>query len=487
MNVEFIAPHDHRWSELLAHTDHDLYHLPEYVSIAAEHEGGEPVGAMITDGWRTLLLPLVVRPVTIAAACQVPGCFDAVSPYGYPHPLVASAKGADDPANEAFFVAALSEIPAALRERQIVTAFIRLHPLLPFPVQEAAAVGEVVTHGETVAIDLTPGTDLRSAMRKNHTRWIRRGLTEGDRMTVGSSPEDIAEFVEIYTENMANVDARAYYYFSNRHFDALVKRLPDTIHVGFLEIDGERACAVMFSEVCGIMQYHLGGTRTRFRNKSPMVLLTYLVARWGQDRGDRLLHLGGGLGGREDSLFHFKAGFSPLRFPFRTWRIVANSDACREFDHMWEERTGARAQQIDFFPVYRARPPSRSDGAYTGSATATTEAGSGADHEPGAEPDPLVIVGAGSRGREVLRILSGNGGACRVAGFVDDSPSLRDTYVDGKPVLGGVTWLIGHCGDYQAVVAVDDGSLPSELTAELTRAGVCLASIHERMPVSSDA
>jgi hypothetical protein len=90
MDVEFIKPQDRRWSDLLSRADHDLYHLPEYVSIAAEHEGGEPVAVVVTDGTQTLLLPLVVRPVTIAGTRRMPSHFDAVSPYGYPHPLVIS-------------------------------------------------------------------------------------------------------------------------------------------------------------------------------------------------------------------------------------------------------------------------------------------------------------------------------------------------------------------------------------------------------------
>ena len=54
----------------------------------------------------------------------------------------------------------------------------------------------------------------------------------------------------------------------------------------------------------------------------------------------------------------------------------------------------------------------------------------------------VVICGAGSHGRVVADIIE-EGGArglsepVRIAGYVDDDPALRDTHIDGYPVLGG--------------------------------------------------
>jgi hypothetical protein len=459
MNVHFIEPQDPRWSELLRLADHDLYHLPEYVRIAAEHEGGEPIGVVVTDGDSTLLLPLVVRPVAIPGVPGLAGDFDAVSPYGYPHPLVVRAKGA---AGEGFLRRALAELPAALSRRRIVSAFVRLHPLLPFPVEEAAAIGPVVDHGETVALDLagTPQT-LLGGMRQNHLRWIKKGLQAGHRVKVTDSPDDLAEFVDIYTESMAYVDASPYYFFSTEYFEALMRRLPGSIHLAFLEIGKQKVCGVMIGEVDGIVEYHLGGTRSAFRRQSPMVLLTYEVAHWAQQRGNRVLHLGGGVGGSADSLFHFKAGFSAARYPFRTWRITADAQAYREFAHLWEERAGRPADPpTEFFPAYRKHLPVR--------------AGNGASE------GSLVIIGAGGDGRAILRTFRERGEGQQVAGFIDDSPLLRESYMDDKPVLGGLSWLAGHSAQYQAIVAMGDGPARQAVVERLARAGVRYAPGMER-------
>ena len=81
----------------------------------------------------------------------------------------------------------------------------------------------------------------------------------------------------------------------------------------------------LFFEHAGIVQYHLGGTRDRFLETAPMKLLFHFARGWFKERGAEALHLGGGVGGKADALLHFKAGFSPLRARFHTWRIVADS------------------------------------------------------------------------------------------------------------------------------------------------------------------
>ena len=54
------------------------------------------------------------------------------------------------------------------------------------------------------------------------------------------------------------------------------------------------------------------------------MLMLHFVRGFMKARGNRVMHLGGGLGGAHDSLFDFKAGFSKDRQPFRTWRVVVD-------------------------------------------------------------------------------------------------------------------------------------------------------------------
>jgi hypothetical protein len=83
---------------------------------------------------------------------------------------------------------------------------------------------------------------------------------------------------------------------------------------------------------------------------APSKLMFDSVRHWAQDRGNRVFHLGGGTGGRIDSLFHFKAGFSPLRGEFRSLRVVFDESRYRTL----VERSPAGCQNSNgYFPLYR--------------------------------------------------------------------------------------------------------------------------------------
>ena len=73
--------------------------------------------------------------------------------------------------------------------------------------------------------------------------------------------------------------------------------------------------AGLFFERQGIVQYHLSGSRRPALRRQPTKLMMDDMVAWAQARGNRVLHLGGGVGGREDSLFHFKAGLLGLAHP----------------------------------------------------------------------------------------------------------------------------------------------------------------------------
>ena len=61
------------------------------------------------------------------------------------------------------------------------------------------------------------------------------------------------------------------------------------------------------------MQYHLSGMSEAFARERPTKLMLDHVRQWARARGNRWLHLGGGVGSAQDNLFKFKAGFSKLR------------------------------------------------------------------------------------------------------------------------------------------------------------------------------
>jgi hypothetical protein len=133
------------------------------------------------------------------------------------------------------------------------------------------------------------------------------------------------DFAHIYRVTMARLDADNYYFFDDGYFAALRSALGESLHLCcVLSPEGQVAAGGLFTAVNDIMQYHLSGTDPQHHKLGPTKLMLHFVRLWGKDKGYSLLHLGGGAGAQADSLFQFKAGFSPLRTPFHTYRLIPN-------------------------------------------------------------------------------------------------------------------------------------------------------------------
>jgi len=82
--------------------------------------------------------------------------------------------------------------------------------------------------------------------------------------------------------------------------------------------------------------------------------MIHAAREWAKERGNRILHLGGGNGAQHDSLFYFKAGFSKERHPFITWRIITDEAAYDTLVGRWQACLNVRAgERNGYFPAYR--------------------------------------------------------------------------------------------------------------------------------------
>jgi hypothetical protein len=169
---------------------------------------------------------------------------------------------------------------------------------------------------------------------------------------------DLPVFAAIYRETMQRVGASPGYLFEDSYFSALSEMLGEALQLFVVRLpDGTPVSAGLFTLCDGILQYHLGGTRTAALKLSPMTLLLDTARLWAHEQQARVFHLGGGVGAQADSLFQFKAGFSGRRHEFFTWRWILEPD---EYQAMCavrqraDESRGVVAPASDFFPAYRA-------------------------------------------------------------------------------------------------------------------------------------
>jgi len=345
MQADLLPCDDPRWQAFLDAGPHDFYHLPAYVELCARREGGRAAAFWAAEGGAAMLAPVVLRPLP-PELDPASGWQDAAAPYGYPCPLVRGGPGED---TVAAMLGAFRETGAA---RGIVSAFLRLHPLLPLPEAPFRAFGELVRHGETVFLDLgLPREELDRQTRANHLADVRRLEREGYRVLLDRW-DRLDDFIRIYEQTMRHRSADAFYFFDRDYYQELRRCLGDRLHLSIVQApDGAAAAAGLFTWAGGLVQFHLSGTSEEHRRAGPAKLMLIQMRDWAKGRGGRWLHLGGGVGCREDSLAFFKQGFSRLRAPFATFRMVLRPDL---YQTLLSRRGGAGGE---FFPGYRRPGP----------------------------------------------------------------------------------------------------------------------------------
>ena len=355
MEVEHLEVGDQRWRQVLGRVRHDFYHLPEYASLDGESNKAHPMAFWARDGDLEFFIPYLMRPCDhlFPKAAEARNVYDVISPYGYPGVLLSElARKSPE-----FVCAATRLLSATLRDRGVCSAFFRMNPLLSDDFAKLFPANFFMPSTDTVAMDLSLDDALIwKNIRDGHQSTINKCTRLGFVPRMVPFREHIEPFMVIYEETMNRVNARDSYYFGRDYFEKLAS-MPDRVHCCVTELEGNMAAACIFFECGGIVQAHLGGTKSEYLSKSPFHLVLHHVAGWAKSRGNRYLHLGGGVGGSGDRLLHFKRGFSPLLFTFYTSRLITNDETYRKLMSLRVNGASVSADDMaksDYFPAYRS-------------------------------------------------------------------------------------------------------------------------------------
>jgi hypothetical protein len=336
VNVDFLDPTDPRWAAALEDLPHDVYHLPGFSQAFAAIERGRSFLVVARAETQIALIPVFFK------ASPMSDRFEATTPYGYPAPLVRG--------NDAFAANAARSMVDALRNRGVISLFARMHPILRSGIALTRNIGTYVEHGQTVWIDLTrTEAELWSDTRSGHRNPINRSIRAGHQAFFDAEWKHLDDFVRLYEQTMRRVGASSNYLFPRSHYDELRRRLGDHVHLVCVRTGESIAAAALFFETGGLVQYHLSGTDDALVGDGPTKLLLHHVRLVMRERGNKRMHLGGGVGASSDSLFHFKAGFAPRRANFGTWRVAVDGEAFTALS----SRAGVDPDSTGYFPPWR--------------------------------------------------------------------------------------------------------------------------------------
>ncbi len=343
------ASDDLAWTAALSQVaQHDFHHLAGYHRLAEYRGEGAARLFVYRENGHVIALPLLLRPL---AGSDPGGAHDATSVYGYAGPVASDSRVPKRIVGA--FQALLRE---ELERQQVIAVFSRLHPLIEQD-HLLAGLGAIRPTGHTVAVDLTiPQEAQWAGYSRGLRRLIRRGLEAGVDCIHDQDLVYLPEWASIYAETMERVGASSALWFDAAYFARMVDELGSTLHLFMACVDGRPVAGGLFTAHDGIVEAHLGGSREGYSAFSPVRIIDDTARRWAAESGARVFHLGGGVGGRQDSLFQYKAAFSDQRHVFATWRWVVDAEAydylCRQ-DRAAREPAGGEDGASDYFPAYR--------------------------------------------------------------------------------------------------------------------------------------
>ena len=328
-----VAPAE--WDPLLERLGRgDAYLLRGYLESARLLESGRPLLLHLSDDGGDVVLAVILREIDAAS-----GRLDAITPYGYGGPV---AVGPEPPV-ERFYGLYESWCGSA----GVVSTFIRFHPLYANQRQAPGGV-HVERLGETIAWPLDPELDLFAGLHPKHRNKVRKARAAGLDVALREGPADLGEFAALYDATMSRLGADEFYFFPPEYWQALAENLGERIVLAEARFSDELAAAALCFATPPWLHYHVSGTSEGGREAGAANLVLFEGACWGQKQGLEQFHLGGGAGGREDTLFHFKQRFYPEgRREASVGKLVHDPEAYRAL-------TGLPEVRLDgYFPAYR--------------------------------------------------------------------------------------------------------------------------------------
>lgn len=345
--TEILRPDNSNWDTWLARAPHDFYHCAAYHAFAEQMGEGRAQLLVYGKADRFLAWPYLLTAIDESEQ------LDANSVYGYSGPFGVGLEDSE------FRIRAWRAMLTVWAEQRLVTLFTRFHPILGNHAYcegmhgvTAPSGGELLCLGRSVSIDLSSNREQR---RRSYPKILRQEIQAAERAgLVVEYDEQWAHYVtfsELYRTTMRKNDANERYLFSPQYFEGLRAALGNDGHLVVAHKNSEIAAALLFSVRGHIAQAHLTGVNPLFHALSPLKLLLDELAEITRGLGARMLHLGAGRGGKEDSLYRFKSRFSSLQHEFVVGRWVLDAEAYRA---LVDARDVPAGNNTGFFPAYRS-------------------------------------------------------------------------------------------------------------------------------------
>jgi len=331
--IQEVVPED--WDNLLDRIGaRDVYLRRAYLESAALLGQGRPVYLHLAGSEGDVVFPCLVR--------EAPrGFADVGTPMGYGGPV---ATGPEPPVADFF-----DAYERWCGDRRVVATFARFHPVLE---NQRLAEGrwqlEHIGHSIGWRVGGRDVDALIQGMDSHHRRVVRKARGSGIDVSVDLSSDGLESFVSLYGETMRRRNASSFYFFPDSYWGHLAAELRSALLRADARVEGELVASILCLAAPPLLHYHLGASSERGQALGANHLLFLETAAWAGAQGLARFHLGGGVGGFEDSLYEFKRRFDPeAALPAFLGKAVHDV-------HVYRELSGS--DEVDYsgyFPAYR--------------------------------------------------------------------------------------------------------------------------------------
>ena len=326
--------------------NYDIYYLSGYVNAFKINGDGEPLLYYYENDNTRAINVIIKRDISKSgnfSKVNANTYFDFITPYGYGGWLVEG----DD------YEGLARDYEATCIENNIISEFVRFNPMIKNHIG-IENMYEQVCLGHTVYMDTIDKEVIWQNLTSKNRNMIRKAQKNGLEVFWGRDSSLIPVFMKIYNETMDKDKAESYYYFEYDFYESILNDLKQNAMWFYVKHDGEIIAMAIFLFCNGKMHYHLSASKREFQYLAPTNLLIYEAAIWAASHGYKKMHLGGGVGASNDSLYSFKKSFNrgeDIEF-FIGKKIFCNEIYSRlEAMHI---KDNPEKQQSRFFPKYRA-------------------------------------------------------------------------------------------------------------------------------------
>ena len=349
---------------VLTTADVDLWHqfLPaeacvmgslEYARIIEGQSGFSGRLFVVKSGETVFAYPFFIRPVNDLpfAAGASKARWDTFTPE-YTGPLCLRTRGLRGAEVTTF----ADRFAWYCGENGIIAEFAHLSPW--HQSEQLLDPALVLPDRDVVQVDLTLGeTNLwTKSLNSDARRMTRQAEKSGVRVRWAETLDDVRAFHQLHAATMERRQALERYRLPEEYFADIFETMPDNAFIALAEYRNQVVAGGLFFHGGPDVYWHLSAADLEFSRLRAVNKYVWETIRWAVKAGKRRMLLGGGYQ-PNDGVFRFKAGFSPLRVRFSTYRRIHDENAYRSLATAWSVHYGADFSGAGFFPVYRSPHP----------------------------------------------------------------------------------------------------------------------------------